>query len=81
MDSTTEQVYKAVLALPDDERLELVEALLASEDSSAGPPFDLATMQEIRRRSAEIEASTIQASPWAIVRERVRERLQGKSSG
>ncbi len=49
MDPATEQVYQAVLALPDDQRLELVEALLASEDWSSEPPFAAATLQEIRQ--------------------------------
>ena len=34
MDAATELLYDAALALPDDERLDLLEALIASEDLS-----------------------------------------------
>jgi putative addiction module component (TIGR02574 family) len=81
MDAATERVYQAALALPDHERMELVEALLASENWSSEPPFDLALLQEVRRRSAEIDSGTVQTSHWSAVRERVRRRLEGPSGG
>lgn len=81
MTPATEQLLQAALALPEGERLELVEALLASQDQSSALPFDPAWLSEIRRRSAEIEAGTVQLTPWPVVRERVRRRLEGRSSG
>jgi putative addiction module component (TIGR02574 family) len=81
MSPATEQLLQAALALPEDERLELVEALLASHDPSSGLPFDPSWLGEIQRRSAEIEAGTVQLTPWPVVRERVRQRLEGRSSG
>jgi putative addiction module component (TIGR02574 family) len=81
MDSATEQLYQAALALPDDQRLELVEALIASEDSPAEVTFDPATLQEIKRRSAEIDAGTVELNSWSVVRERVRKRVEERSRG
>ena len=77
MSPVTEQLLQAALALPEDERLELAEALLASQGSSSELPFDPAWLGEIQRRSAEIEAGTVQPTPWPVVRERVRQRLEG----
>jgi putative addiction module component (TIGR02574 family) len=79
MRPATEQLLQAALALPEEERLELAEALLASHehDPSSGLPFDPAWLGEIQRRSAEIEAGTVQSTPWPVVRERVRQRLAG----
>lgn len=81
MDPATEQVLQAALALPEEARVELAEALLASQDQSSPLPFDAEWLSEIRRRSAEIEAGTVQPSPWHVVRQRVRQRLEERSSG
>lgn len=40
MNLTTEQLWDAVLALPDGERVELVEALITSLQPKDRPPFD-----------------------------------------
>jgi putative addiction module component (TIGR02574 family) len=77
----TEELLQAALALPDEERMELVEALLATEGASGALPFDPAWLGEIRRRSAEIEDGSVQPVPWSVVRERVRQRLRGSSNG
>ncbi len=81
MSPSTEDVYRAALALPEAERLALAEALLASQGRPGGLPFDPAWLDEARRRSAEIDAGEVVAAPWAEVRERVRRRVEGSASG
>ena len=81
MSPGTEQLFQAVLALPEDERSELIEALLTSQDQPDELPFDPEWLAEIQRRSAETDAGSVQFTPWSIVRERVRQRLEGRSSG
>ena len=81
MDPATEQVLQVALALPESARLELVEALLASQEESGALPFDSALLSEIQRRSDEVAAGTVRPDSWQIVRERVRERLEDRSSG
>ena len=81
MSPGTEQLFQAVLALPEDERSELIEALLASQDQPDELPFDPEWLAEIQRRSAEMDSGSVQLTPWSIVRERVRQRLEGPSSG
>jgi putative addiction module component (TIGR02574 family) len=67
-----EQLLQAALALPEDERLELVEAFLSSQGSSDKLPFDPAWLAEVERRSAEIDAGTVELAPWTVVRDRFR---------
>jgi hypothetical protein len=61
--------------------LELAEAILSSQGSSDESPLDPAWLVEIQKRSAEIDSGQVQLSPWTVVRDRVRERLEGRSNG
>lgn len=81
MGPAAEQVFQAALALPDEERLKLVEALLASHAPSDDLPFDPAWLDEVRQRSAEVESGTVPLDSWRAVRERVRRRLEGRARG
>ncbi len=81
MNPSTEQIFQAALALPEEERLELAEALIASQARSGELPFDPAWLSEIQRRSAEIDAGAVELTPWPVVRERVRRRLEGRAGG
>jgi putative addiction module component (TIGR02574 family) len=71
MHSTTEQVLQTALALPVEERFELIEALIAAEQAPV-PPFDESWRAVIQRRSAEIDSGTVQPVPWSEVRQRIR---------
>lgn len=81
MTEATEQLLQSILALAEDERLQLVEALLAECDRSLARPFDDAWLGEIQRRSAQIDAGTAILTPWPEVKRRVRERLEGRKDG
>jgi putative addiction module component (TIGR02574 family) len=81
MSPATEQLLQAALALPEDERLELAEALLEARGLSSQLPFDSAWLPEIQRRSAEIDAGTVSLAPWSVVKARVRRRLEERSRG
>jgi putative addiction module component (TIGR02574 family) len=77
MSSAAEDVLTAALALPDDERLELVEALIASLQPGDRPPFDESWREVIRRRSAELRAGTVTPIPWEDVKRQAREKAGG----
>ena len=78
MSPATEQLLQAALTLPEEERLDLVDGLLAAQGHSSELPFDPAVLNEINRRSAEIESGSVQTTSWTVVRERVRRRLEGR---
>jgi putative addiction module component (TIGR02574 family) len=81
MSPATEQLLQSALALPEEERLQLAEALLAECDQALARPFAEAWLSEIQRRSAEIDAGSAVLTPWPDVKRRVRERLEGQSHG
>jgi hypothetical protein len=79
MSPATQQILQAAMTLTEGERWELISALLAEEPPAEGPSPDAAYLDEIRRRSAEIESGVVESTPWSIVRERVWRRVEGRS--
>ncbi|MEX0716631.1 MAG: addiction module protein [Planctomycetaceae bacterium] len=79
MSPRSERILQEVLALPAEERRELIDALLVADPPGDDLPFDPAWLSEISRRSAELDAGTVEATPWPIVRERVRRRVEGRA--
>jgi putative addiction module component (TIGR02574 family) len=68
MNSTTEQLFEVALALPDGDRVELVEALIASLQRDDRPPFDESWREVIQRRSNELRSGQVKPIPWAEVK-------------
>ena len=81
MSPATEQLLQSALALPEDERLQFVEALLAECDQALARPFDDAWLAVAQNRSAQIDAGAAVLTPWPEVKRRVRERLEGRADG
>ena len=77
MNPNAAHVLTAALDLPDDDRLELVEALLDSFRSTDAPPFDDSWHEIIRRRSAELKSGSAQSIPWAEAKRQAREAVGG----
>jgi putative addiction module component (TIGR02574 family) len=77
MNPTAEQLLTAALALPDDDRLQLAEALIVSLQPDDRPPFDEAWREVIRRRSAELQSGKILPVPWEDVKRQAREAAGG----
>jgi len=70
---STEQILQTALALSRDERVLLIEALIAAEEAS--PPFDEYWREGGQRLSAELESGAVQPIPWSEVRQRLRKRV------
>jgi putative addiction module component (TIGR02574 family) len=81
MSPTCEQLLTSALALPESERLELAEALLAASEPPVPEPAGDAWLAEVRRRSAQIDAGAAALTPWPEVKQRVRARLEGRTGG
>jgi putative addiction module component (TIGR02574 family) len=77
MSPTSEQLLEEALALPDQERLEFVEALAASLQPEDRPPFDDSWREVIQRRSAELRSGAVTPIPWDEVKRIAREKLGG----
>lgn len=77
MSVTAEQILTAALSLPDDDRLEVVEALLASLHPPYAPPLDDAWREVVIRRSSELRTGAVTPVPWADVKRQLREDAGG----
>jgi putative addiction module component (TIGR02574 family) len=77
MTAAAEQLLNAALALPDEDRLEFVEALIVSLQPSEAPPFDDSWREVIQRRSAELRSGKVTPIPWEEVKRRARENTGG----
>jgi putative addiction module component (TIGR02574 family) len=69
---SVEQVRSAALGLPDVDRIELIEALIESVEHPNQPPFDESWRAEIRKRSAELKAGSVETIPWEEVKRQAR---------
>ena len=77
MNSSVDSVLNAALTLPDGDRVELVEAILASLQPEDRPPFDESWRETIARRSAELEAGSVNPVSWSDVKQRARGQAGG----
>ena len=75
MSPTSEQLLNAALALPNAERLELVEALIVSLQPEDEPPFDAGWREAIETRAAELRSGEVSPVPWEQVKQQSREKL------
>ncbi|MFT3803284.1 MAG: addiction module protein [Burkholderiaceae bacterium] len=71
MNARTDALLDTVLALPPDERSELVVALLDSLEGEDCQSIAEAWRDEIRRRKEDIEAGRARLVPWTEVRNRL----------
>lgn len=77
MNPTMENLLNTALALPNEDRVELVEALIASLPPEDRPPFDESWREVIQRRSAELRSGQVTPVPWAEVKRQAREKAGG----
>ncbi|HVK15893.1 MAG TPA: addiction module protein [Fimbriiglobus sp.] len=76
-----DRLAEEALTLSQSERLELAGALLAASDPTPPEPTGDAWVDELRRRSAQIDTGEATLSPWPEVKRRVRDRVEGRADG
>ncbi len=77
MIANTEQIVAAALALPEDDRLELVDRLIESLDGPPDDDVERAWADEIARRLEEVRSGKVVTVPWEEVRKRLQEDADG----
>lgn len=80
MTDRSDDLRRAVLALPDVERADLAAELLASLESPADddlPSVRLAWGAEIERRARRVRAGGVEGQDWSVVRQRLADTLGG----
>lgn len=78
MKQAAKKVLDAALELPESERTEVVEELLATLDGETDEDVDAAWAEEIERRTREIEQGKVKPIPWAKVKQAVSRRSRAK---
>ena len=76
MTASVDDILQQALALPDSERVQLVDALIATFAPEDAAPLDDTWLAEINRRSDEFDAGGVQPIAWDEVKERARQRAQ-----
>lgn len=74
MSANSEQILKEALALPPQERAELVERLLATFQAPPDPKLDELWARESEDRLAAYDRGELEAIPAEEVFERIRQR-------
>ncbi len=75
MAPSTTEIFQAALSLPDEERQELIKALIAAADVDEAAPIDAAWRATIQRRSVELDSGAVNAVPWQEIQGRVHKKL------
>jgi putative addiction module component (TIGR02574 family) len=80
MSGAAKQILEAALKLPPDEREHIVDELTASLPRDfSGKDIEGAWLEEIGRRSDEIDAGTAEILEWSEVREQIVQRRARRS--
>jgi putative addiction module component (TIGR02574 family) len=80
MSSAAKEILEAALRLPPEERERLVEELAASlPNDFASKELERAWLDEISRRSDEIDAGTAEMLEWSEVRKQIAQRRARRS--
>lgn len=77
MNANNGHLLDAALALPEHDRVELVEALIASLGDADRPPLDQTWDEVIQRRSKEIGDESVSPLSWSEVKRQARDKNSG----
>lgn len=78
MKQATKKILDAALELPEKEKIQVVEELLAVIEGEADPDAERTWADEIARRTLEIERGEVKHVPWSTVKKLATERIRGK---
>ncbi len=73
MSTANEQLLQATLALPEEDRLEFLEAISQSLQQPGLPPLDESWRSVIKQRSEELRSGKVSTVPWSKVKQQARE--------
>ena len=66
-----QEVLTTASQLSVDDRLRLIDDLASSVPDDQPPHLSEEWMTEIRRRSDEVDAGTVQTESWSVIRDRL----------
>jgi len=72
--SSYDDILHAAKSLSEEDRVHLVDSLIATLEPDDAAPLDDAFLAEVQRRSREYDAGRMEAIPWSEVKERAERR-------
>jgi len=66
MTAAVDHLLQAALTLPEADRWQLVDALLATLPPETAAPLDEAWVKEIQQRSADYDAGRMGSATWEV---------------
>jgi putative addiction module component (TIGR02574 family) len=71
MVTNRDDIFRGALLLDEQDRADLIAALIESLDSEVEEGVEEAWRIEIERRARNLESGAVQSIPWEVVRERL----------
>jgi putative addiction module component (TIGR02574 family) len=71
MVKSRDDIFRGALSLSENDRADLIAALIESLDSEVEAGVEEAWRIEIERRARDLESGAVQSIPWEVVRERL----------
>ena len=67
MSRLAKEILREAIQLPEKERVQVVERLIASLEPKSNEDVDAAWLAEIKRRSREVKEGSVSLNPWKEV--------------
>ena len=77
MKQAAKKILNAALELPEKEKIQVIDELLAGIEGEPDPDAEGAWADEIARRTHEITERIVKPVPWSEVKKLAAERLRG----
>jgi putative addiction module component (TIGR02574 family) len=77
MATSRDETLRKALSLPEQERADLIGALIESLDVDVESGVEEAWRAEIERRAKELDSGVVQSIPWEVVNARLSRALRG----
>jgi len=77
MATSRDEILRKALSLPEQDRADLIGALIESLDMDAEDGVEEAWRTEIERRAKELDSGSVQSIPWEVVKARLSRAKRG----
>jgi putative addiction module component (TIGR02574 family) len=77
MATSRDEILRKALSLPEQDRADLIGALIESLDMDAEEGVEEAWRTEIERRAKELDSGSVQSIPWEVVKARLSRAKRG----
>jgi putative addiction module component (TIGR02574 family) len=71
MAASKDDIFRNALTLPEQDRADLIGALIDSLDAEIEENVEEAWRAEIERRAQELDSGVVQSIPWEVVKARL----------